>query len=109
MLVHRSTLLDALAGYFDLIWSQAVPLTLEPGRAAANGSPLSPEDQTLLAMLLAGLTDQAIAARLGLGHRSVQRRVRALMDLAGVETRVQLGWHAHRNAWLGHPDGVSAT
>lgn len=101
MFVHRSTLLDALAGYFDLIWSQAVPLTLDGERAATNTSPLSTEDQVLLTLLLAGFTDQAIAARLGVGHRSVQRRVRALMDLAGVDTRVQLGWHAHRNAWLG--------
>jgi hypothetical protein len=29
------------------------------------------------------------------------------MDLAGVDTRVQLGWHAHRHAWLGDEDRAS--
>jgi hypothetical protein len=30
----------------------------------------------------------------------VQRRVRDLMDLADVDTRIQLGWHAAKNGWV---------
>jgi hypothetical protein len=30
----------------------------------------------------------------------VQRRVRRLMELAGVTTRLQLGWHAHERGWV---------
>jgi DNA-binding NarL/FixJ family response regulator len=56
-------------------------------------------DAQMLALLLAGLTDQAVATQLGTSLRSVQRRIAALMDRAGVNTRIQLGWHASRNGW----------
>jgi DNA-binding NarL/FixJ family response regulator len=61
----------------------------------------SDEDRILLSLFLAGLTDLAIADQLGLSVRTVQRRLRRLMDLAGVSTRMQLGWHASRSGWLG--------
>jgi predicted amidohydrolase len=57
-------------------------------------------DRSLLALLLAGLTDQAIAGQLGIGLRSVQRRVHDLMAQTGAQTRIQLGWHAARKDWL---------
>ena len=53
----------------------------------------------ILALLLAGMTDQALAGQLGLSLRTVQRRIRVLMDKAGVDTRIQLGWHAGREGW----------
>ena len=43
---------------------------------------------------------KTIALQLGVGLRSVQRRVRQLIDLAGVHTRIQLGWHARDRQWL---------
>ena len=49
--------------------------------------------------MLAGLTDQAVAGQLDLSLRTVQRRLRWLQDLAGVQTRMQLGWHAARHDW----------
>ncbi|WP_433173547.1 helix-turn-helix domain-containing protein [Actinoallomurus sp. CA-150999] len=100
MLVHRSTLLEALLGFYELIWSQSVPLSLGLAVTPAD-SPLSDEERLVLSLLLTGMTDQAIAVHLGVGHRSVQRTVRRLMDLAEVGTRIQLGWHAHRYGWLG--------
>lgn len=56
-------------------------------------------DRTILALLLSGLTDQAVAAQLDLSLRTLQRRLRHLMDLAGAQSRMQLGWHASRNGW----------
>jgi hypothetical protein len=32
--------------------------------------------------------------------RTVQRRLRQLMDLTGSATRMQLGWYVARNDWL---------
>jgi len=32
--------------------------------------------------------------------RTVARRIRHLMDLAGVQTRLQLGCHAARAGWV---------
>lgn len=53
-----------------------------------------------LLQLLAGLTDASVAKQLDLGLRTVQRRVRRLMELAGVTTRLQLGRHAYERGWV---------
>jgi len=47
-----------------------------------------------LALLITGLTDDAVARRLAVSRRTVQRAVRDLMDAAGARTRMQLGHHA---------------
>src|SRR4051812_767477 len=54
----------------------------------------------VLSLLLAGLTDASVAKQLDLGLRTVQRRVKRLMDLTGVTTRLQLGWHAYERGWV---------
>lgn len=53
----------------------------------------------MLALVLAGLTDEAAASRLGVSRRTVQRRIAELMAKAGVDSRIQLGWHAARRGW----------
>jgi DNA-binding NarL/FixJ family response regulator len=50
---------------------------------------------------MTGLTDEAVAAHLGTSLRTVQRRVRHLMDLTGGRTRLQLGFQVARRGWLG--------
>ena len=64
------------------------------------GDGLPELDTRILGLLLAGLTDQAVANHLGLSMRTVQRRVRALMDQVAAETRLQLGFQASRRGWL---------
>jgi hypothetical protein len=44
--------------------------------------------------LLSGFTDEAIARQLGTSHRTVQRRVAALMADLGAQTRFQVGVRA---------------
>jgi DNA-binding NarL/FixJ family response regulator len=68
--------------------------------ALSPDSPLSVDDGRLLSQLLAGLTDEAIAAHQGVSVRTVQRRVQALMSAAQARTRMQLAWHAGRSGWL---------
>jgi DNA-binding NarL/FixJ family response regulator len=53
-----------------------------------------------LANLVAGLTDHASANRLGVSERTVQRRIRDLMDWSDSGNRMQLG---HRAALAGLP------
>jgi DNA-binding NarL/FixJ family response regulator len=57
-------------------------------------------DARIVGLLLAGLTDKAVAHQLNLSIRAVQRRVRALMDLVSADTRLQLGFHAARKGWI---------
>ncbi|MGH3388312.1 MAG: hypothetical protein ACRDOO_05480 [Actinomadura sp.] len=101
LLVHPSGLLDALVALFESEWERATPVRVEHDRVRHTPEVTVTElDTRILSLLLAGLTDQATAVQLGLSIRTVQRRVRHLMDLAGVQTRLQLGWHAARNGWV---------
>lgn len=102
VVVHPSGLLDALLALFDATWEHAWPLCLGPDGALADQRPagaLLPLDHQVLSLLLAGLTDRAIASQLDMSMRTVQRRVQRMMELAGVRTRMQLGWHAAQAEW----------
>lgn len=102
VLLQRSGLLAALEALFETVWRQAYPLELSKlDDSLAESDPDGPTelDRKLLALLVAGLTDQAAAAQLDLSLRTVQRRLRFLMDLTGADSRLQLGWHAARNGW----------
>jgi sugar-specific transcriptional regulator TrmB len=101
LVVHASGLLELLSGLFESVWRQALPLRLGE-RGVTEEGPDGPDatDLEILSLLLAGLTDASVAKQLGVGLRTVQRRVRRLMELAGVTTRLQLGWHAHERGWV---------
>jgi sugar-specific transcriptional regulator TrmB/DNA-binding CsgD family transcriptional regulator len=101
ILVHRSGLLDALIALFEAAWERAYPLSLNAARdeLVERRPEVDKLDTQIVALLLAGLTDQAVAGQLGMSLRTVQRRIHHLMDRAGAETRLQLGWHAARNGW----------
>ncbi|MEV5766731.1 helix-turn-helix domain-containing protein [Micromonospora sp. NPDC052213] len=94
VLIYQSPLLDTLVAYFDMLWLHALPLE------TSGDATLSDEDAVLLTLLLTGFTDEAIARQLGLGRRTVVRRVKALMDRAGVASRMQLGWQAGQLGWV---------
>lgn len=104
LFTEHPALVTMAVGLFEQVWSTAVPApALDDGaltRTPQSGGPSDPDDRLLLSLLLAGLTDQTIAARLGVGLRTVQRRVRDLMDAANVDTRIQLGWQASRKGWI---------
>jgi sugar-specific transcriptional regulator TrmB/DNA-binding CsgD family transcriptional regulator len=102
LIVHRSGMLDALIALFDRVWRDGLPLVLGTDGMGEStpGDGLPELDARILGLLLAGLTDQAVANQLGLSMRTVQRRVRALMDLVAAETRLQLGFQAARRGWL---------
>jgi len=95
LLVRPSALLDVLMSTFELYWDRGIPFT---PRSATSADDVA--DPQLLALLAAGLTDESVARQLGLAPRTVQRRVRQLMDRAGAQTRFQAGVQAMRRGWL---------
>ncbi|MEU1615761.1 helix-turn-helix domain-containing protein [Streptomyces sp. NPDC005722] len=104
-LVRESSLLEALIDLFQHYWEVGAPLRVtEEGQIGGAGpeDPAMPvaDDRHLLSLMVAGMTDEAIAGQLRVSKRTVQRRVQGLMNLAGVATRMQLGWHAARRNWL---------
>ena len=50
-----------------------------------------PFDEPILRLLLNGVPDKAIAARLQVSERTIQRHVRMLLAKAGAHNRMQLG------------------
>ncbi|MFD5296754.1 hypothetical protein ACFWJU_16260 [Streptomyces mutabilis] len=108
LVVHRSGLLTALAALFEQYFAKGWQLNGGPGPQPDHGcaepaeprTVLDPLDRQIVALLHVGLTDAAIARQLRIGHRTVQRRLRALMEEAGAATRFQLGWHTAVSGWL---------
>lgn len=102
LVVHASGLLESLTGLFEAVWREALPLRLGGGGGVTEDGPAGPDaaDLEILSLLLAGMTDASVAKQLDLGLRTVQRRVKGLMELAGVTTRLQLGWHAYEKGWV---------
>jgi DNA-binding MarR family transcriptional regulator/DNA-binding CsgD family transcriptional regulator len=100
LLVHPSGLLDALAALFETVWALATPLSLTDGSHLSVDASISPDDRALMSMLVAGLTDDAAGARLGVSRRTVVRRVQRLMELTNSRSRLQLGWRARERGWL---------
>ncbi|GGQ71776.1 helix-turn-helix domain-containing protein [Streptomyces asoensis] len=101
LVVHASGLLELLSGLFESVWRESLPLRLVAG-GVAEQAPDGPDatDLEILSLLLAGMTDASAAKQLDLGLRTVQRRVKGLMELTGVTTRLQLGWHAYARGWV---------
>lgn len=102
VLIAKSAVLDSFLALFEYVWETATtlpPMTEDDARDTGR-SPLSVVDRHLLSLLLAGLTDQAIAGHYRVSVRTIERRVRTLMDAAHVRTRTQLAWEAARQHWL---------
>lgn len=91
--IRPSALLDALIQLFELLWSQALPLTAPPDDEAAR-------DRQLAALLASGAKDDVVARRLGTSNRTLSRRIAELMDRLHVRTRFQAGVQAVRLGWL---------
>ena len=59
-------------------------------------------DLQILNLLYLGLADAAVGRRLGMGHRTVQRRVRDMMARLEAKSRVALGARAQELGLLNH-------
>ncbi|WP_051951836.1 hypothetical protein [Actinacidiphila yeochonensis] len=95
LLIRPSSLLRALSNVFEIVWRFAVPVSPAGGMAHVEG-----RDRQILSLMASGATDDAIARRLGVGRRTVVRRVAVLQAMLGATTRFQAGVQAARRGWL---------
>lgn len=93
--VRQRSLVTALTYWFEELWDRARPV---PGIETAEPRP--DLRRFMLEQLMAGATDEVIARKLGIGLRTVRRRIATLMVDAGADTRFQLGAEASRRGWL---------
>lgn len=99
LVIRASSLLDTLIALFELVWGQAVAIHGDDKLPSPEAGP-DHEEAALLGLLAAGLTDATIARHLGTHPRTVQRRIRGLLDHLGAGTRFQAGLQAARRGWL---------
>ncbi|MDG4764533.1 winged helix-turn-helix domain-containing protein [Solwaraspora sp. WMMD406] len=104
LMVQGATWVDVLVALFAEVWDRATPLRLAPAGGVLDDADRwtvpTATDRRILSLLMTGLPDKAVASQLGMSLRTVQRRLRQLMDVTGSATRMQLGWYAARNDWL---------
>ncbi|MEU7582275.1 LuxR C-terminal-related transcriptional regulator [Streptomyces sp. NPDC041068] len=77
------------------------PESSRPARAATESC--NGQELLIVQLLYSGLDDAAIGRRLGMSHRTVQRRVHTLMLRLEVPGRVALGARAQQLGWLEPP------
>ncbi|GAA2740585.1 LuxR C-terminal-related transcriptional regulator [Kitasatospora cinereorecta] len=97
VLIQTPGVVSALLALFEAVWATAVPLgDTCPGREDG----LTRQEGALLRLLAEGLTDEAVANRLGLSVRTVRRTAAALMTRLGARSRFEAGLRAKEHGWL---------
>jgi DNA-binding CsgD family transcriptional regulator len=97
----RPNIVAAMTGWLTIVWEEAVPLASivdQTGHLHAHS--VDARDRRILALLANGLSDHVIARDLGISTRTVERRVRDLMNRLTATTRFQAGVQAVRRGWI---------
>ncbi|MGC9437696.1 helix-turn-helix transcriptional regulator [Streptomyces sp. WG5] len=89
--------LTALCALFETVWTTAQPLGKGPVRDERG---LSPQESTAIQLLARGHTDEAIAKRLGVSHRTARRVANELMERLEARSRFEAGVRAVQRGWL---------
>ncbi|MFH8609025.1 LuxR C-terminal-related transcriptional regulator [Streptomyces sp. NPDC018029] len=90
--IRQPAVVAHLAAVFDDTWERARPVA-EPAAARVR-EPLIVDEvrRAVMKLLVSGLTDDAIARRLGVSRRTVAGHVAALARDLGSQSRAQLGY-----------------
>ncbi|WP_030199485.1 helix-turn-helix transcriptional regulator [Streptomyces sp. NRRL S-87] len=94
--------LTALCALFDTVWSAATPLGAPT--APKDEGTLTAQENTVIRLLSQGLTDEAIAKRLGVSPRTARRLANDLMDRLNARSRFEFGVRAVQRGWLPHAE-----
>jgi DNA-binding CsgD family transcriptional regulator/sugar-specific transcriptional regulator TrmB len=86
--------LTALLHLFEQTWEMAIPLG-DPAPPVA-GEGFDDTDRTVVKLLGEGLTDEAVARKLGVSLRTVRRMMARLMRQLGTKSRFETGVSAAR-------------
>nr|WP_035799578.1 helix-turn-helix transcriptional regulator [Kitasatospora mediocidica] len=89
--------LAALCALFERVWDSGVPLGEAKNRDARG---LTAQERESVRLLGQGLTDEAIAKRLGVSPRTARRIAADVMELLGAKSRFQAGLLAAHYGWL---------
>lgn len=94
VIIRHRPLVQAVSQLTSRMLATATPLPQAHRNPALIG--LTPRDEHILSLLAAGATDSTIARQVRVSQRTVERRVRTIMDALGATTRFQAGVQAGR-------------
>lgn len=102
VVLRSETLVGVLRGIFEHCWAGSAVLDPGTGAGALGADDWQPtgRHRELLRMLAGGLTDEAMARKLGVSERTVRRLVSELTERLGAASRFQAGVCAVRLGWL---------
>lgn len=89
----------AIERFAEWVWRLSVRWRTD-GRPDRDPYPLEPRDQEILKLLAAGASDSTVARQLRISQRTVERRVRAILDRLNAVNRFQAGVIAARRGLL---------
>ena len=96
---HGPDLVAPVAGLFDQIWEDALPLAAAP-EGALEPQITEARIRQVVALLAQGQKDEAIARRLGVSVRTVRRFVSAAVSSLQAQSRFQAGVLAVKRGWV---------
>jgi len=95
LVMHTAGMVSGMLRLFERIWDLGSPV----GRGTSSDE-VERRDLTILRLMSAGVADASIARQTGVSQRTVERRIRSLMERLGAGTRFQAGVQATRRGWL---------
>ncbi|ANP48467.1 DNA-binding CsgD family transcriptional regulator/sugar-specific transcriptional regulator TrmB [Streptomyces griseochromogenes] len=97
--VRHPALLRFFVTAFDRLWRLATPIYPQTvKRPTLNG--VTPRQRAIAGLLVEGLTDAAVAERLGMNIRTARVHIAKLAAVLGSESRAQLGYLIARSGIL---------
>lgn len=79
----------------ESFWDAAMPVSHSTQRQE-----IDEQENLILRWLSSGVSDSAIARQVDLSQRTVERRIKGLMDRLGAQSRFQMGLLARERGWL---------
>jgi DNA-binding NarL/FixJ family response regulator len=95
LVVEEPAMVRSFQAQFAAMWKSAHSVGI-----GAEDSLGSETVQQTLDILKSGVTDEVAARRLGVSVRTIRRRVAAVMELLGAESRFEAGVKAVQAGWL---------
>lgn len=96
MVIRSPAMVAVLRQFFEYFWATSSDLVSDESSPTVSGT----RHREVVRLLASGLTDEAIARKLGLSDRTVRRIVADLMQQIGAESRFQAGVKMVRLGWL---------
>lgn len=100
LLIRSGTLLESMLAVFEHYWAESVPLSDRHVEGAGQPPELEPIDLSILRYIVAGQTDDQMARLLDVSKSTILRRIKRMRELAAVDSRPALIFHAARHNWV---------